>query len=133
MQALRGVTYNLGCGGPHPPAREAAAERWADAARTQYDLVFVQELPSDRWLDMWNSTHHVVTVRSPRYRVRSALLVSNTLAYIPTTLPTAHYHDSYVAAATVRIADDVGITCMSVHASPNQVSDEWRRLWSGAR
>ena len=129
MAALPAVTYNLGCGGPHNAARVEAGHAWSIGARERYDLVFAQEIPWDAWLDAWRPTHHVISVAKPRYLVRSALMVGNALKCSSADFSTAHYHDSYVAAATVTFPNNQDVTCASVHASPSVVIDDWRRLW----
>src|SRR5689334_1868875 len=88
MDDVRAVTFNLGCGGPHEPACEQAAFDWASAARNDIDLVFVQEVPSEHWLDQWRATHRVITT-TPRYRVVSGLLVRRSLECTPLTFATA--------------------------------------------
>jgi endonuclease/exonuclease/phosphatase family metal-dependent hydrolase len=129
VPALRAVTYNLGCGGPHAAARVEAAHQWAAAAVDAYDLVFVQEIPAEGWLEPWRSTHHVISTPSPRYQVRSAVIVAKSLTRSPVTFRTASYHDSYVAAAAVTSPGNHTVTCVSVHASPSPISPEWRQLW----
>jgi endonuclease/exonuclease/phosphatase family metal-dependent hydrolase len=127
---LRAVTYNLGCAGPHVAARVKAADEWAAAARAdRFDLVFVQELPSQSWLDAWEPTHHVIAPNEHGWKTRSALLVSRSLACKPIEFPTSSYHDSYVAAATVVLPDGREETCASVHASPSRVTSEWQAMW----
>jgi endonuclease/exonuclease/phosphatase family metal-dependent hydrolase len=134
MPELRAVTYNLGCGGPHGAVRVQAAEEWATSARAEgFDLVFVQELPSQSWLDGWKSTHHVIATNDKGYKVRSALLIIRALECKPFEFATSTYHDSYVAAATVVRHDGREVTCLSVHASPSRVSLEWRAMWETTR
>ncbi len=130
---INAVTFNLGCGGPHSQARTAAAFEWAVQARSQYDLVFAQEIPGDEWLELWRDTHIVHAFNTPKYRVRSAILANKVLASCDASFPTSDYHDSYVAACNLQL-DSIGtVVCMSVHASPSIVAKSWLEPWRAAR
>lgn len=130
VSLLRAVSYNLGCGGPYGATRVEAAHRWRAAARDQYDILFLQEVPPDPWLRDWSPTHHVESVTSQRARVRSALVVGSAMTCSPVHFATASYHDTYVAAATVTFPGGREVVCMSVHASPSVVTPDWRGRWA---
>ncbi len=126
---IKAVTFNLGCGGPHPQSRIDAAFAWVTSARDQYDLVFAQETPGDEWLVLWGGTHDVYLFTAPKYRVRSAILVRRTaLESRSFRFVSEKYHDSYVAVCQVRAGEE-WLTCMSVHASPSEVADKWLVDW----
>jgi hypothetical protein len=121
---LRAVSVNLGCGGPRAADYREGVMRWTHTAAGRFDVVFAQEMPADAdWASIWSE---YVIVESPGrpFRPRSAVLVRRGLGAEPFDYGTADYHGSYVAAAVVR-----NLVLMSVHASPNEVSEQWRTEW----
>lgn len=133
------VTCNLACAspsrsdGPTRAERIASAMQWAaETRRAGVDLVFAQEIPGDEWLHAWKRNYEIVTVERPRYRVRSALLVSRSLRCDLYPLPTVRYHDSYVAAASIVLPGIGPLVALSVHASPAVITDRYWTDWKAS-
>lgn len=129
----RAVTVNLGGASPGALVDPKRADEWAKAAAKQrYDVVFAQEVPNDEWLGIWEEQgYRVVPCEGTSYRTRSALIVCSTIdaADADWGLPTSGYHGSYVAAARLHHPSGRPVVLMSVHASPNPVSEDWESLW----
>ena len=95
------------------------------------DLAFIQEVPSQAWLDAWcEQDYRVILGHQRGWKVRSAILTRLDEAHCapltPQELPELEYHGEYVAAARLKGWDHGGgdLTVLSVHASPNPASDE---------
>jgi hypothetical protein len=128
---LKAVTFNLGGAGPRSGEYRSAAFAWSAVARGHYDIVFAQEIHDDEWLDDWRDDQYkVIEGAGPRYKARSAVLVANSLELCsPVELLTAEYHGSYVAVASIVVGLDAPVVLASIHASPNEVKDEWLGRW----
>lgn len=131
---IRSVTYNLGCGGPHGAERVAAADSWIAGASAGYDLVFAQEIPAgDGWITQWEEAgFRVVRGIDKGWRTRSALIVrSEAVGGVDRfEYATAEYHGSYLAAATLDLGWVEPLVVVSVHASPQQVGEDWAQSWT---
>ncbi len=130
---IRSVTYNLGCGGPHGADCREAADSWIDTATGAHDLIFAQEIPAgDDWTEHWEKAgFRVVLGPAKGWRTRSALIVrSKAVRGVESVeYPTAEYHGTYLAAAALDLGWVEPFVVVSVHASPQRVSDDWARSW----
>jgi hypothetical protein len=131
--AVRAVSVNLGGGGPTAPEYRQPAIDWAADHIGAYDLVLAQEVPGEEWIAVWSRQGFVpFESDGPTYRPRSVVLVRDGIDARPLTaaeFPTAAYHGSYVAAAGIELAGIGRVVLMSVHASPNRVSEAWAKNW----
>jgi hypothetical protein len=129
----RAVSVNLGGASPGALVDPERADEWAKAAvQPQYDVVFAQEVPNDEWLGIWEANgYRVVEYDGKPYRTRSALIVRSGIGVVKDgwDFPTRGYHGSYVAAAMLHHPPLGPVVLMSVHASPNPVSEDWESLW----
>lgn len=131
--SLRCVSFNFA--GASPSAvfseRRLAAEKVASEMRSrEIDIVFAQEAPDRGWLDAWTDAGFEIAVGAgPAYKVRSAVLWRKGLPISRTTLSTATYHGSYLAAATYSPDGRDPVVLVSVHASPNTVKPDELATW----
>lgn len=111
-----------------------AAERWASEAATaddRPDLVFIQEVPSDAWLDRWcEQGYRPVLGHTRGWTVRAAILTRLSericVALTVAEVPELSHHGEYVAAARMTgLAAGSDLTVFSVHASPAPTSNEY--------
>lgn len=130
---IRLVTVNLGGAGPTASEYRASTRAWAEDHVDAYDVVLAQEVPDDDWIRTWTDRgFHPFTSTGPAYRARSAVLVRDDVTargLLASEFPTSAYHGSYVAAAAVELPGVGAVVLMSVHASPNRVSEEWETTW----
>ena len=130
---IRLVTVNLGGAGPTASEYRASTRTWAEEHVGAYDVVLAQEVPDDDWIRIWTDRgFHPFTSTGPAYRARSVVLVRDGITargLLASEFPTAAYHGSYVAAAAVELPGVGAVVLMSVHASPNRVSEEWETTW----
>ena len=111
---------------------EAWVERVASDKGRRPDLVFAQEVPSERWLDIWLA-HGYRQIRgyARGWKVRSiilTLLPSDTCSELShVRVPELEYHGEYVAAAELPGwgTGDSALVLFSVHASPNPTTSEY--------
>jgi endonuclease/exonuclease/phosphatase family metal-dependent hydrolase len=129
------VTVNLGGAGPTASEYRASTRTWAEEHVDAYDVVLAQEVPDDDWIRIWTERgFQQFTSTGPAYRARSVVLVRNGITargLLASEFPTSAYHGSYVAAAVVELPGVGAVVLMSVHASPNRVSEEWAEQWRG--
>jgi hypothetical protein len=115
-----------------------AARVWATQTATDLEsrphLAFVQEVPSECWLDAWRERGYRVILGYPRgWTVRSAILTLLPENECPPLtiddVPELAYHGEYVAAARLIGWGDAGadLTLLSVHASPNPTTPDYLR------
>jgi len=74
---VRAITVNLGGGGPTATKYKTAAKGWAEHVRQEktLDLLFVQEVHDQDWLDAWRAKGwHVVVGSGPIYKPRSPVV-----------------------------------------------------------
>jgi len=74
---LRAITANLGGGGPTATKYKTAADEWAEHVREvkTLDLLFVQEVHDEAWLDAWSAPDwHVVVGSGQLYKPRSPVV-----------------------------------------------------------
>lgn len=127
----------LNAGGAFLPDKDAA-KVWATQTATDLDsrphLVFVQEVPSEGWLDAWRERDYRVILGHPRgWTVRSAILTMLPENECPPLtadeVPELAYHGEYVAAARLAGWGDAGadLTLLSVHASPKPTTPGYLR------
>lgn len=123
----------LNAGGTYHPDKDAA-EGWAHEAAAvddRPDLAFIQEVPSNGWLDRWCEQGYRPIFGHPRgWTVRSAILtLLDERTCVPLTaddIPELRYHGEYVAAARLTgRSHGQDVTLFSVHASPAPTSDEY--------
>ncbi len=103
--------------------------------REAVDLLFLQEVPlSEDWGAVCGDLgFNLFTDRNSNFQVRSLLLSrQSTVSAEPLHLPTADYHGSYLAAATISLPDVGETTAVSVHASPSVVEAKYRDVWQQA-
>ena len=136
---LRAITVNLGGGGPTATKYKTAADEWAKHVRQEktLDLLFVQEVHDQDWLDAWSAPDwhdawsapdwDVVVGSGPIYKPRSAIIANFPIESFP--YPTSDYHGSYVAVAQVKSGAADGWLIASVHASPTALSADWVKRW----
>jgi hypothetical protein len=100
QRPLRCLVLNA-CG-THHPAKDLA-EAWASRTATSTDrpdVVFIQEIPSEAWLQPWRNQKYQVAFGANRgWTTRSALLASSELPYVSFTadeMPTLGYHGEYL-------------------------------------
>jgi hypothetical protein len=119
------------------------AEAWADAVagddERRPDLVFVQEIPSDGWLEAWCKQGYRHILGHPRgWKVRSAILTmlpdDQCFELSSEHMPELEYHGEYVAAARLIGwgPDGADLSVLSVHASPNPTTAEYLSHYPGA-
>jgi endonuclease/exonuclease/phosphatase family metal-dependent hydrolase len=123
----------LNAGGTYGKDKQAA-EQWAleaASAKDRPDLVFIQEVPSDAWLDRWCAQDYRPMLGQARgWKVRSAILTlldDQTCASLSAEdVPELDYHGEYVAAARL-VGWGAGgdLTVFSVHASPSPTTAEY--------
>lgn len=124
-RSWKAVSVNLGCGGPRASEYRDGVVRWSEGAARTFDIVFAQETPTDDdWRELW-SEYDIFESAGPPYRPRSAVIARKDLGGESFEYSTSDYHGSYVAAATVG-----DLVVMSVHASPNALSEQWRQQWT---
>lgn len=124
-RSWKAVSVNLGCGGPRASEYREGIARWSEDAARIVDIVFAQETPADDdWREVW-SEYDIFESAGPLYRPRSAVIARKDLGGESFEYSTSDYHGSYVAAATVG-----DLVLMSVHASPNELSEQWRKQWT---
>lgn len=133
------VSVNVGGGPGCSAARIEGMTRWAAAAAGEYEpaIVFAQEVPDARWLEVWKGRGYTLFLGEDRgWKIRSALLTAPGLDVEPVTaahVPNLRYHGSYLAAARWLNAPAAAGTCLvSVHASP-QPAEPDRYGWQGRR
>jgi len=127
---VRAMTVNLGGGGPTATKYKTAAEDWAEHVRQEktLDLLFVQEVHDQDWLDAWSAPDwHVVVGSGPLYKPRSAIIANFPIK--PISYSTSDYHGSYVAVAKVKSGADDACLFASVHASPTALKAESLVRW----
>lgn len=127
---LRAITANLGGGGPTATSYKTAADEWAEQVRQEktLDLLFVQEVHGEAWLDAWRAdAWHVVVGSGPVYKPRSAIIAKFPIK--PVSYPTSDYHGSYVAVARIETRAADGYFIASVHASPTRLDAGWLKRW----
>ena len=130
---IRAVTANLGCASPSRVSSERvlAAHGWSSRVRPDVDLAFLQEVP-ETLVEEWVADGFVAaTPQGRRYRPRSALLWRCEFASVEGfTLPTAGYHGSYVSSARLHLPGfSDPVVCLSLHASPSPVEQQYRDVW----
>jgi hypothetical protein len=123
-RVIKAITANLGCGGPHSAERTDAAYLWRDEVIIggTYDVLFLQEVPRDRWVAGIDD-YYAIFRWEPAYRPLSILGVRKSLGLKPKLLPgreLSDYHGSYLAAATIELAPVGRVALVSVHASPTR-------------
>jgi len=125
----------LNAGGSYVPDK-TAAEGWADALASDPasspDLAFIQEVPSQQWLQVWRIHGFRVLLGHTRgWKVRSAILTrlpDEQLAPLTSAhLPELAYHGEYVAAGRLVGWGPSGsdLHVFSVHASPHPTISEY--------
>jgi len=127
---VRAITTNLGGGGPTATKYKTAAEEWSEHVRQDktLDLLCVQEVHDDDWLEAWRAKGwHVVVGSGPLYKPRSAIIANFPIESFP--YPTSDYHGSYVAVAQVKSGAADAWLIASVHASPTGLSADWVKRW----
>ncbi len=86
--------------------------------------MFAQEIPGAEWIAEWRADGFtVVTEEEQPFAVRSAVIARAGLMIEPLRLPSADYHGSYVAAASLTV-DGPPITLVSMHASPSRLTSD---------
>ena len=133
-RSLRAVTANLACGGPHTAQTIAGAHTWVAAAIAEgVDLLFLQECPS-ALPELTAGGFDVFAYTGPKggYRCRSLVAVRRQDGVLASAFrpPSADYHRSYVAGATVTIGT-IAFVALSVHASPTPYDDRYGVDWEG--
>lgn len=124
----------LNAGGTYLPNKDEAVA-WAAALAADQaarpDLAFIQEIPSQAWLEAW-TTHgyRAILGHSRGWAVRSAILTlldsDQCTQLTPTGMPELTYHGEYVAAARLAgWAPGRDLTVLSVHASPNPTTEQY--------
>jgi hypothetical protein len=112
------------------------AEKWARATATSPGrpvIAFIQEIPSEGWLQQWREAGYRVIVGVERgWKVRSAILTTlpddACIALGEGDLPELRYHGEYVAAARLKGWSPQGdLTLLSVHAQPAATTHEYLR------
>lgn len=125
----------LNAGGTYVKDKHAA-EQWAAETATaedRPDLVFVQEVPSQAWLDRWcDQGYRPILGHARGWQVRSAILTlldeQTCEPLTPAEVPELTYHGEYVAAARLTAGGaGADLTLFSVHASPAPTSGEYLR------
>lgn len=127
---LRAITVNLGGGGPTATKYKTAADEWAKDVRQDktLDLLFVQEVHDQAWLDAWSAPDwHVVVGSGPLYKPRSAIIANFPIESFP--YPTSDYHGSYVAVAKFKCSAPNACLFASVHASPTALKAVSLERW----
>lgn len=130
---IRATTVNLGGGGPEAMGHKEAADTWAERVRheTTFDLLFVQEVHDQAWLDAWAANGwHVVVGSGPVYKPRSAAIARFPLVCV--RYPTSDYHGSYVAVARMELGTVGDCFIASVHASPTRLDAGWLDRWDAS-
>jgi hypothetical protein len=124
----------LNAGGTYHPSKDRA-EAWATAAvggPQSPDIAFIQEVPSEDWLDVWRRHGYAVALGHVRgWRVRSAILVrlqpSEWTSLTTQEVPELAYHGEYVVA--VRLfgwgPGGADLALLSVHAQPSPTTKEY--------
>jgi endonuclease/exonuclease/phosphatase family metal-dependent hydrolase len=127
------VSANLGHAITGTEASRELLEQWLqELAVADVDLLFLQEMPLADWwsAELSRAGWLLYEGGGPRYRCRSGIAVHGRLGRSDgVELSTSPYHGSYLAAARVTLESVGLVTCVSVHASPKELTPRYLDQW----
>jgi hypothetical protein len=131
----------LNAGGSYHPHKDLAEDWVVRLVSTSHapDVAFVQEVPSDAWLQRWRDGGYREVLGHKRgWKVRSAVLLRlPRRAWEPLEvgdIAELEYHGEYVAAARLRGWGTAGsdLTLLSLHAQPERTTKAYLECYPDA-